>query len=132
MSRKGIITFEHKGDFTPLTRFMNTVSKGDYILNVLKKYGQEGVDALKAATPVRTGKTAASWYYTIEAEGNRLSICWNNSNLAEGWVPVALLIYTGHGTRSGAYIPGRDYINPAIQPIFDKIAKEVWKEVADA
>lgn len=129
---KSFVTFEHKGDFTPIVKLMNNLSKGQYILDVLNKYGQKGVDALKAATPVRTGKTAASWYYEITAEGNQLSIHWNNSNLADGWVPVALLIYTGHGTRSGTYIPGRDYINPAIQPIFDEIAKEVWKEVVEA
>ena len=129
---KSFVKFEHKGDFKPLVRFMNNVSKGQYILDVLKKYGQAGVEALRDATPVRTGKTAASWYYEISAEGDQLSIHWNNSNMAEGWVPVALLIYTGHGTRSGAYVQGRDYINPAIQPIFDKIAKEVWNEVIEA
>ena len=122
-----MITFRQKGDFSKLTRFLErakeTVKLGD-----LDKYGREGVAALSSATPKDTGKTAESWYYEITNQNGVASINFNNSNVNNG-VPIAIILFYGHGTRNGGYVEGRDYINPAIQPIFDKIAKNAWEEV---
>lgn len=122
-----MITFRQKGDFSKLTRFLErakeTVKLGD-----LDKYGREGVAALASATPKDTGKTAESWYYEITNQNGVASINFNNSNVNNG-VPIAIILFYGHGTRNGGYVEGRDYINPAIQPIFDKIAKNAWEEV---
>ena len=122
-----MITFRQKGDFSKLTRFLErakeTVKLGD-----LDKYGREGVAALASATPKDTGKTAESWYYEITNQNGVVSINFNNSNANNG-VPIAIILFYGHGTRNGGYVEGRDYINPAIQPIFDKIAKNAWEEV---
>lgn len=95
----------------------------------LDNYGRLGVEALEAATPRDTGKTAASWYYTIERTKNGESVVWRNSNFEEGY-PIAILIQYGHGTGSGAYVKGVDYINPAMAPIFEQIANDMWKEVS--
>ena len=84
--------------------------------------------ALSSATPVRTGLTANSWYYEIEHQNGSVSITFNNSNVNKG-VPIAIILQYGHGTRNGGWVQGRDYINPAIQPVFDRIAKEAWEEV---
>lgn len=97
-------------------------------MDVLNKYGKEGVKALSSATPVDTGKTAGSWGYTISHSNNKLTISWTNSNVVDG-VPIALVIQYGHVTKQGIYIMGRDYINPAIQSVFDNISKHVWKEI---
>jgi hypothetical protein len=94
----------------------------------LAAYGQLGVYALAAATPKRSGKTAGSWFYRISRSGNTWFISWYNSNIHEG-APIAILIQYGHGTGSGAYVQGRDYINPAIRPVFDVITANVWKAV---
>ena len=122
-----MISFRQKGDFSKLTRFLekakNVVRIGD-----LDKYGREGVAALSSATPVRTGLTANSWYYEIERQNGSVSITFNNSNVNKG-VPIAIILQYGHGTRNGGWVQGRDYINPAIQPVFDRIAKEAWEEV---
>ncbi len=92
------------------------------------KYGAAGVKALSAATPVDTGKTAGSWSYEIIQKNQSVEIIWNNSNIQNG-VPIAVILQYGHATKSGGWVQGRDYINPAIQPIFDQIAEEAWKEV---
>lgn len=122
-----MITFRHKGDFSNLTRFLErakeTVRLGD-----LDKYGREGVAALASATPVSSGETASSWYYEIEHKNGSTSIIFSNSNVNKG-VPIAVILQYGHGTRNGGWVQGRDYINPAIQPVFDKIADEAWREV---
>ena len=94
----------------------------------LNKYGQEGVAALASATPIDTGKTAASWYYEIREENGEIIISFNNSNIQNG-VPIAIIIQHGHGTGTGGWVQGRDYINPALQPIFDEIANRAWREV---
>lgn len=96
---------------------------------LLDKYGREGVAALKANTPRDTGKTANSWYYTIERTAQGEKVVWRNSNVEEGY-PIAILIQYGHGTGSGAYVKGVDYINPAMAPVFEKIAEDMWKEVS--
>ena len=123
-----MITFRQKGDFSKLTRYFERI-KESVKLGDLNKYGREGVAALSSATPVDTGKTASSWYYTIEQKEGSVSITFHNSNIQNG-VPIAIILQYGHGTGTGGWVEGRDYINPAIQPIFDKIAEDAWKEVA--
>lgn len=122
-----MIKFRHKGDFSKLTNFLEK-AKESVRLGILDKYGREGVAALASATPIRTGKTASSWYYTVERSGNTTKLVFNNSNIQNG-VPIAVILQEGHGTGTGGWVQGRDYINPAIQPIFDKIANELWREV---
>ena len=122
-----MITFRQKGYFSKLTRFLEkakeTVGRGD-----LDRYGREGVAALASATPIDSGLTASSWYYEIENRNGSVTISFHNSNIQNG-VPIAIIIQYGHGTGTGGWVQGRDYINPAIQPIFDRIANDVWKEV---
>ena len=122
-----MIVVKHKGDFKKTTKFLQKV-RSNYIYDRLKKYGQEGVAALAAATPVDSGLTASSWGYEITMANGSYSINWTNSNVVNG-VPIAIIIQLGHGTRNGGWVEGRDYINPAIQPVFDKIANEIWREV---
>lgn len=122
-----MISFEQKGDFSKLTSFLNNL-KGVFGLSDLDKYGKRGVDALASATPYDTGNTAGSWYYKINRTGESVSIEFCNSNINQG-VPIAIILQYGHGTGTGGWIEGRDYINPAIQPIFDEILNDVWKEV---
>lgn len=122
-----MISFRHKGDFSKLSQFLekakNTVRRGE-----LDQYGREGVAALESATPVDSGTTASSWYYVIEHTNGSSVISFHNSNIQNG-VPIAIILQYGHATGTGGWVEGRDYINPAIQPIFDKIAKEAWREV---
>lgn len=122
-----MITFRQKGDFSKLTRYLEKV-KSVVKLSDLDKYGKEGVAALASATPVDTGLTASSWSYEIKQKNGRVSITFKNSNIQNG-VPIAIILQYGHGTRNGGWVQGRDYINPAIQPIFDKIANDAWREV---
>lgn len=122
-----MITFRHKGDFSKTFRFLDR-AKNITNLEIFNKYGQKGVAALASATPVDTGKTANSWSYKIERKNSSLSIVFYNTNIQNG-VPIAVIIQYGHGTRNGGWVEGRDYINPAIQPIFDEIVNELWKEV---
>lgn len=121
------IVFKHKGNLKKTTKFLERTLKGDYLKN-LDKYGREGVAALALATPVDTGKTAESWDYRIEKTNSGIKIVWINSNVNHG-VNIAIILQYGHGTNHGGYVQGRDYINPAIRPIFDKIADDAWKEV---
>ena len=111
---------------TFLERIKNVVKLGD-----LDKYGRLGVDALSDATPVDTGLTARSWSYEIVREDGKVSLVFNNSNIQNG-VQIAVIIQYGHATNNGGWVEGRDYINPAIQPIFDKMASDIWKEVRNA
>ena len=124
-----MITFRHKGDFSKLTGFLEKAKQAVRIGD-LDKYGREGVAALKSATPMDTGKTAESWYYEIINKDGSSMITFNNSNIQNG-VPIAIILQYGHGTRNGGWVEGRDYINPAIRPIFDKIANEAWREVSN-
>ena len=122
-----MISISQKGDFSKLTGFLermkNVIKIGD-----LDKYGREGVAALSAATPKESGLTANSWYYEIERTKDSVSISFHNSNVNKG-VPIAIILQYGHGTRNGGYVEGIDYINPAIQPLFNKIAEDAWEEV---
>lgn len=122
-----MISFRHKGDFSKLTRFLERVKEVVH-LGCLDKYGREGVAALASATPVDTGLTADSWYYKITNDGQSAKVTFYNSNIQNG-VPIALILQYGHGTRNGGWVQGRDYINPVVQPIFDKLANEAWREV---
>lgn len=122
-----MISFRQRGDFSKTLQYLGRI-KNAAKFNDLDKYGREGVAALKSATPVKTGKTASSWYYEIVRGKSSVSITFNNSNIQNG-VPIAIILQYGHGTGTGGWVEGRDYINPAIQPIFDKIAENAWREV---
>lgn len=98
-------------------------------MNILHKYGQLGVQALSLATPLDSGETATSWNYEIEQDGDTITLAWNNTHVNHG-VNIAVILQYGHGTGTGGYVVGRDYINPALRPIFDDIADAVWKEVS--
>lgn len=125
-----MVIVKQKGDFSKTEKFLNTISKKLYYRN-LQKYAEQGVAALASATPIDSGTTANSWGYEIRQTKNSVSIYWTNSNVNKG-VPIAVIIQYGHGTRNGGYVQGRDYINPAMRPIFDKIAENVWKEVTSS
>ena len=122
-----MIKFRHKGDFSKTTRFLER-AKSVVKISDLDRFGREGVAALASATPVRTGLTANSWYYEIARTNGSATISFHNSNIQNG-VPIAIILQYGHGTNNGGWVEGRDYINPAIQPIFDRIVNEAWKEV---
>ena len=124
-----MISFRQKGDFSKTTRYLERLKKS-VRAEILEKYGREGVNALSSATPVDSGLTAASWYYKIEDAKDSISIQFLNSNQNDG-VPIAIILQYGHGTGTGGWVQGRDYINPALQPIFDKLSEEVWKEVSN-
>lgn len=125
-----MISFTSKGDFSKTYKFLKKNENiNAYLLSKLEKYAQEGVNALREGTPKRTGKTANSWYYEITTSGDTITIHWKNSNLGNDWFPVALMIQLGHATGTGGYVQGIDYINPAMRPVFEKIAADAWKEV---
>ena len=126
-----MITLETTGDFKNTEKFLDNIKKKEYINSVLDKCGQEGVEALRAATPYRTGRTASSWSYEVENNSNGVIIHWTNSNINQN-VNIAVIIQTGHGNIRGGYIQGRDYINPAMRPVFDQIVEEVWEGVTSA
>lgn len=122
-----MLTIRQKGEYAKLTRYLVNVKKA--VKNKdLTKYGQAGVEALASATPVDTGLTANSWYYEIERNKDRASITFYNSNVQNG-IPIAIILQYGHGTGTGGWVEGRDYINPAIRSVFDKLAADAWKEV---
>ena len=122
-----MISFRQKGDFSKLSRHLERLKEAAK-LGVLDKYGAEGVAALSSATPVDTGLTANSWSYKIKRSNGSVSITFNNSNIQNG-VSIAIILQYGHGTGTGGWVEGRDYINPAIRPVFDRIAKSAWEEV---
>ena len=124
------VKFEVSGGFTKTERFLNRMKRREY-LNVLDEFGRDGVQALRNATPVESGLTAESWDYEIKHTSGYTEIIWTNSNINDG-VPIAVILQYGHGTGTGGYVQGRDYINPAIRPIFDKIAEKAWKVVTSA
>lgn len=125
-----MITIRSKGDFSKATRYFKRVKEAAKV-DVLDKYGKAGVAALSSATPVDSGVTANSWHYEIKRQNGSARIDFLNSNIENGF-PVAIMLQYGHGTGTGGWVEGRDYINPAIQPIFDKIAEDAWKEVTSA
>lgn len=119
------VTFE--GDFKKTEKFLNEAVSGDIYLN-LDRYGKRGVNALATATPVKSGETANSWGYRVIRNPLRPGIEWYNTHVNDG-ANIAILIQYGHATGTGGYVEGRDYINPAIQPIFDQIAEDLWNEL---
>jgi len=122
-----MIIISHKGNLDKTTNFLNKAKNINYRY-ILERYGQEGVNALSSATPIDSGLTSQSWSYTIKQNKTNYTISWCNSNVVDG-VPIVVLIQYGHATKNGGYVSGRDFINPAIKPIFDKIAEEAWKEI---
>lgn len=122
-----MITFRSKGDFSKTIRYLEKV-KNAKINSIFDKYGKDGVAALASATPVDSGETANSWNYKVEIQNCSATISFYNTHVNQG-VPIAIILQYGHGTGTGGWVKGRDYINPAIQPIFDKIVNEAWKEV---
>ena len=122
-----MIRIIQKGDFSKLNRYLERVREKAK-MGVLDKYGRAGVAALSSATPMDTGETASSWYYEIEHRNGSSSIVFLNSHVEKG-VPIAIILQYGHGTGTGGWVEGRDYINPSIQPLFDRIAEDAWREV---
>lgn len=122
-----MIVFSQKGNFKKTEKFLKKASKADYFRQI-EKYAREGVKALSAATPVNTGKTAESWDYEIRKTKDSINIYFTNSNI-NNRIPIAIILQYGHGTNNGGYVQGIDYINPAVRPIFEKLAEETWKEV---
>lgn len=123
-----MIRFRSRGDFKQTERFLKK-SLGRNYRAILEKYGQKGVLALTAATPIDTGLTAASWDYDVIQNEDGFSITWFNTNVKKGYCNIAVILQYGHGTRNGGWVEGRDYINPALQSVFDELANAAWKEV---
>lgn len=124
-----MIIVKQKGDFKKTEKFLKK-SFGRKYIDILEKYAKQGVTTLSAATPINTGKTSDSWSYKIIQNKNGLSIVWENSNINK-YVNIALILQYGHATRNGGYVNGIDYINPALKPIFDKMAEAAWREVTN-
>jgi len=122
-----MLKISHKGNFSKTTKFIHHVLRFDY-KTILNRYGKMGVQALSEATPRDSGRTAEAWKYDIEETSSGVSIVWSNENINDG-VNIAVILQYGHGTNNGGYVVGRDYINPALQPVFDKMANTVWKEL---
>ena len=122
-----VVMFRQKGDFRRTSDFLKRANRLNLDV-ILNQYGQEGVEALRAAPPKDTGTTANSWSYVVHKGTGSITITWSNSNIVDG-VPIAVILQYGHGTRNGGYVQGTDYINPAMKPIFDKIAQRAWEEV---
>jgi len=123
-----MLQITESGSFDRTDKFLARMSKRD-IVKALNSYAQQGVDALSAATPSATGETAASWYYEIEGSGLDFRIRWLNRHRDRDGTPIVIMLQLGHGTGTGGYVQGRDFINPAMAPIFDQIANDAWKEV---
>lgn len=122
-----MITFRQKGDFSKTTKYLQKLRELKKT-SILNRYGEKGVVALSSATPVDSGKTANSWYYRIEQSQGSDSVVFYNSNVNKG-VQIAIILQYGHGTGTGGWVEGRDYINPTIAPLFSEMANELWKEV---
>ncbi len=126
-----MIKITQKGDFKKTHKFLNSITFNQHFIKILEDYGRQGVEALSSATPIDTGNTAASWTYSVEKNQNGYAVTWSNTNINNG-VNIAIILQYGHGTGSGGYVKGKNYINPALQPIFDSMANELWKEVTSA
>lgn len=125
-----MFSWASKGNFNNMEDFLRSMADGD-IFSALNQYGQEGVSALASSTPVLTGATSDAWYFEVTEDAGSYTIAWKNSNIVAG-TPLVIMLQYGHGTGTGGYVAGRDFINPATQPIFDRIAKDVWKAVQSA
>lgn len=122
-----MIKITQRGDFKNVTKFLEKAKEEILPPSVLDRYGKIGVDALSAATPTDSGETAASWRYEIQNDRHKTKLSFHNDNINEG-VNIAIILQYGHGTGTGGWVEGRDYINPVIQPLFDEIAEQMWKE----
>lgn len=122
-----MVSFSSSGDWSKTQRWLASIQRGQFF-RALEQYAQRGTDALKSATPVDSGLTSESWQHRVQAGPGSAKITWTNSNIHEG-VNIAVILQFGHGTGTGGYVQGRDYINPAMQPIFDQIANDVWRAV---
>nr|DAG20509.1 MAG TPA: type I neck protein [Caudoviricetes sp.] len=122
-----MISFRQKGDFSKTLKYLDRI-RDPIKMGILDKYGREGVKALSSATPVDSGVTSNSWYYKIEKDNKSAKVVFYNSHINKG-VSIAIILQYGHGTGTGGWVQGRDYINPAVRPIFDKMANEIWREV---
>lgn len=125
-----MIKIKAKGKYRDTKKKLEELSNIDFN-SLLSKYGQKGVDALAASTPVDTGKTASSWSYSVSHDGQYYILCWENSHVENGYANIAVLLDVGHGTATGGYVSGRNYIHPAIQPIINELNVELWTEVTD-
>lgn len=126
-----MITFKHKGNFNNTDRFFDKALRlNEDIQRRLYDFGMQGVEALSSSTPIDTGATASSWGFTVTTRKDLISITWTNSHYVKD-VPIAIILQYGHGTGTGGYVQGRDYINPAMRPIFDSLAKQIWEEVTN-
>ena len=122
-----MVVFRHRGNFNNTEKFLRGAQEIDW-QRILAPYGEQGVSALASATPCDTGLTASSWGYEVKVNRGSISLIWTNSNVNQG-VPIAIILQYGYGTRNGGFVQGRDYINPALQPIFDRISEDAWREV---
>ena len=124
------ITFKNRGNFSRTTKFLNHLLRNDY-LNFLNKCGEEGVERLREFTPKDSGKTSESWSYEIVEDKSKglITIAFTNSNVIDDWCSVAIMLQYGHATKNGGWVEGVDYINPALKPIFDKIAEQTWAAI---
>ncbi len=127
---RSMIRLHCKGNYDKTEKFLKDNKDFDKIKSILEKYGREGVAALSSATPIDSGETASSWNYEIIDEGGAVSLTFVNSSCIETGTPIAILLQYGHGNGRGGYVQGRDFINPAIQPVFDKLLEEAWREVS--
>lgn len=123
-----MIKFVQRGTFGRVNSYFERLLEKRN-MGILNRYGELGVKALSDATPVDTGLTASSWYYTIERSRDSITLSWHNSNVIKDYANVAILLQYGHATRNGGFVQGRDYINPAIRPIMDELAEKAWKEL---
>lgn len=124
-----MIQIRCRGTYEKTEKFLKKGKNINEVRQILEKYGREGISALSAETPIDTGDTATSWYFEIEQDENSISLIFSNSNVTKTGIPIAILLQYGHGNGEGGYVMGRDFINPAIQPVFDRIAEEAWREV---
>lgn len=131
MAKTITIRMQQKGSFEKTFKFLRAMKEKRFLRN-LDKFGQAGVEALSKATPKDTGLTANSWKYEINDDGERLSLTWYNTNVKKDYFNVAVMIQYGHGTGTGGWVEGIDYINPALRPVFDKIEKDIWEEVQNS
>ena len=126
-----MIKLRCRGNYNKTEKFLKEAKDLNELRTILEKYGREGVSALSAATPIDTGETASSWSFEIIQDTTGISLVFDNNATTKTGIPIAILLQYGHGNGRGGYVRGRDFINPAIQPIFDKIAIEAWKEVSE-
>lgn len=122
-----MIIIRHKGNFDKTEKWYDRMLRRDHI-RILNEYGERGVAALKAATPVDSGITADSWSYEIKQDNKKITIAFNNSSESNGCNIVILLMY-GHGTKNGGYVQANDFVNPTLEPIFRDLADAAWREV---